>query len=138
MKKKKKLNEKVKNIISNVLNIDVVDDNANQENLPQWDSLAYLSILAGLEDEFKVEINDKNINKFNSLENIVNEINNAKTKNKLKNFKVTYFMIFQMILTLRRGFKFSITYITNRIFIIIVDEISLHFYNKCLLLKNHN
>ena len=81
MKKKKKLNEKVKNIISNVLNIDVVDDNANQENLPQWDSLAYLSILAGLEDEFKVEINDKNINKFNSLENIVNEINNAKTKN---------------------------------------------------------
>lgn len=80
-KQKKKLNDKVKNIISNVLNIDVVDDNASQESMPQWDSLAYLSILAGIEDEFKIEISDKNINKFNSLKNIVNEINNAKTKN---------------------------------------------------------
>ena len=82
-KQKKKLNDKVKKIISSVLNIDFVDDNINQQKIPQWDSLAYLSILAGIEDEFKIEINDKNIDKFNSLKNIVKEINNAETKNSI-------------------------------------------------------
>tara|TARA_B100001123_G_scaffold50099_1_gene51560 strand:- start:992 stop:1237 length:246 start_codon:yes stop_codon:yes gene_type:complete len=68
------ISKKVKNLILEVLNIESLPLDASTENVEQWDSLAYLSIVSKLEKEFELKINQENINKFNSLENIVKEI----------------------------------------------------------------
>ena len=68
------ISKKVKNLILEVLNIENLPLDASTENVEQWDSLAYLSIVSKLEKEFELKINQENINKFNSLENIVKEI----------------------------------------------------------------
>ena len=68
-----KLN-KIKEIICEVLNIDEIDDNAKQEDYIEWDSLAYLSIISELEDLFNIDISSKNINNFDSVQNILTNI----------------------------------------------------------------
>ena len=68
------ISKKVKNLILEVLNIENLPLDASTENVEQWDSLAYLSIVSKLEKEFELKIHQENINKFNSLENIVKEI----------------------------------------------------------------
>ena len=68
------ITKKVENLILEVLNIESLPLKASAENVEQWDSLAYLSIVSKLEKEFKLKISQENINKFNSLENIVKEI----------------------------------------------------------------
>ena len=68
-----KLN-KIKEIICEVLNIDEIDDNAKQEDYIEWDSLAYLSIISELEDQFNIDISSKNINNFGSVQNILTNI----------------------------------------------------------------
>jgi len=68
------ISKKVKNLILEVLNIESLPLDASTENVEQWDSLAYLSIVSKLEKEFELKIHQENINKFNSLENIVKEI----------------------------------------------------------------
>ncbi len=68
---------KVKSILLNELNLDMIEDGARQEDYPEWDSLTYLRILSVLEDEFSLQITSENINKFNSITNIVKEIESA-------------------------------------------------------------
>tara|TARA_Y100000588_G_C13375743_1_gene552663 strand:+ start:231 stop:476 length:246 start_codon:yes stop_codon:yes gene_type:complete len=68
------ISKKVKNLILEVLNIESLPLDASTENVEQWDSLAYLSIVSKLEKEFELKIHQENINKFNSLESIVKEI----------------------------------------------------------------
>ena len=70
---KEELNKlkKIKEIVCEVLNIDEIDDNAKQEDYIEWDSMAYLSIISELEDQFNVDISSKNINNFDSIENIL-------------------------------------------------------------------
>tara|TARA_B100000959_G_C14519601_1_gene434864 strand:+ start:269 stop:499 length:231 start_codon:yes stop_codon:yes gene_type:complete len=63
--------KKIKEIICEVLNIDEIDDNAKQEDHIEWDSLAYLSIISELEDQFNISISSKNINNFDSVQNIL-------------------------------------------------------------------
>ena len=65
---------KIKEIICEVLNIDEIDDYANQEDHIEWDSLAYLSIISELEDQFNISISSKNINNFDSVQNILTNI----------------------------------------------------------------
>ena len=72
--KDKEINKKVINLISEILNLENLSNDASQENTEQWDSLAYLSIIAKLENEFKIKVNQKNIDNFGSVKNIVNEI----------------------------------------------------------------
>ena len=62
---------KIKEIICRVLNIDEIDDSAEQEDYIEWDSLAYLSIISELEDKFNINISSKNINNFDSVQNIL-------------------------------------------------------------------
>ena len=45
------------------------------ENTSEWDSLAYLSVISVMEEEFEIEITEKNINNFGSVKNILNEVN---------------------------------------------------------------
>lgn len=66
--------DEVKGVLINELNLETIEDGSKQEDYPEWDSLTYLRIVAALEHTFKIRITSENINKFNSIENIVNEI----------------------------------------------------------------
>ena len=63
--------KKIKEIVCEVLNIDEIDDIAKQEDYIEWDSLAYLSIISEIEDQLNVDISSKNINNFDSIQNIL-------------------------------------------------------------------
>jgi acyl carrier protein len=67
--------EKVIAVVSNTLNVKNIDLQSSQENTSEWDSLAYLSLISAMEEEFEIEITEKNINNFGSVKNILNEIN---------------------------------------------------------------
>ena len=68
------ISKKVEHLILDILNIESLPPGASIENTEEWDSFAYLSIVFQLETEFDIKINQENINKFNSIENIVAEI----------------------------------------------------------------
>jgi len=69
---------KVYCIVGEVLNIENVPPDASQESIAEWDSMAYLSIVSRLEDDFDLDINQDNINNFGSIYNIVKEIEKCK------------------------------------------------------------
>ena len=60
--------------MADTLNVEVVDDDASQDSLHEWDSLGYLSIMARIEEEFGIQIRQDNINNFGSISEIVSEI----------------------------------------------------------------
>ena len=72
--KNHEISKKVETLLLEVLNIGTLPINASTENIEEWDSLAYLSIVSKLEKKFKLKIYQENINKFNSIKNIVKEI----------------------------------------------------------------
>ena len=72
--KSNEINKKVEILISKILNIKSIPHEASQNNIAEWDSLAYLSIIDKLEEEFKLKINQDNINNFGSVKSIVKEI----------------------------------------------------------------
>ena len=67
--------QKVITLVSTALNVNSIDLQSSQENISEWDSLAYLSVISTLEEEFEIEITENNINNFGSVKNILNEIN---------------------------------------------------------------
>ena len=67
--------QKVITFVSTALNVNSIDLQPSQENTSECDSLAYLSVISAKEEEFEIEITEKNINIFGSVENILNEIN---------------------------------------------------------------
>ena len=67
--------KKVIAIVSNTINVKNIDIHSSQANTSEWDSLAYLSVISIMEDEFEIQITEKNINNFGSVKNILNEIN---------------------------------------------------------------
>lgn len=71
-----KTEENVISIVSKNLNVKNIDLQSSQANTPEWDSLAYLSVLSAVEEEFAIEISQENINNFSSVQKILNEINN--------------------------------------------------------------
>ena len=72
------MTEEVKNVLRSELNLQQMSDTASQGDHPEWDSLSYLRIMTALEQRFGIEITSKNINNFNSINNIVKEIENQK------------------------------------------------------------
>ena len=74
------ISKKIETLILEVLNIESLPFNASTENVEQWDSLAYLSIVSKIEKEFQLRIHQENINKFSSVKNIVKEIEICKKK----------------------------------------------------------
>ena len=71
-----KTEEDVISIVSKILNVKNIDLQSSQVNTPEWDSLAYLSVLSAVEEEFVIEISQENINSFSSVQKILNEIKN--------------------------------------------------------------
>jgi acyl carrier protein len=69
--------DRIKEILVEILNVESIENDAKQEDYAEWDSLTYLRIIGALEEEFKFEITFENIDKFNSVPNIVEEIYNA-------------------------------------------------------------
>ena len=67
--------QKVITLVSTVLNVNSINFQSSQENTSEWDSLAYLSVISAMEEEFEIEITEKNINNFGSVKNILNEVN---------------------------------------------------------------
>ena len=67
--------QKVITLVSTALNVNCINLQSSQENTSEWDSLAYLSVISAMEEEFEIEITEKNINNFGSVKNILNEIN---------------------------------------------------------------
>ena len=67
--------EKVITVVLNTLNVKNIDLQSSQENTSEWDSLAYLSVVCAIEEEFSIEISQENINNFGSVKNILNEVN---------------------------------------------------------------
>ena len=67
--------QKVITLVSTALNVNSINLQSSQENTSEWDSLAYLSVMSLMEEEFEIEISEKNINNFGSVKNILNEIN---------------------------------------------------------------
>ena len=70
-----KTEQKVITLVSTALNVNSINLQSSQENTSEWDSLAYLSLISAMEEEFEIEITEKNINNFGSVKNILNEIN---------------------------------------------------------------
>ena len=69
-----KLLVRIKKILSEILGVDNIPDDASQDDYTEWDSMAYLSVVAQLESEFGIEISEKNINNFGSVPDIFKEI----------------------------------------------------------------
>jgi len=68
------LTERVKEILAEELNVESIENNANQVDYVEWDSLTYMRIIAAIESNFNIDITADNINHFNSVSNIVKEI----------------------------------------------------------------
>jgi len=71
------MKDKIKELISSVLNGEDVQDDTRREDCEGWDSLAYLTIISAVEKEFGVEVTPDNINNFDSVPNIIREIERA-------------------------------------------------------------
>ena len=70
-----KTEQKAITLVSTALNVNSINLQSSQENTSEWDSLAYLSVISAMEEEFEIEITENNINNFDSVKNILNEVN---------------------------------------------------------------
>ena len=77
LKNEQIISSQVRSIVAKAINLkfDEVSSMASQEDFSEWDSMAYLTILSNIEDEFDISISGENIDKFGSISQIINEIN---------------------------------------------------------------
>lgn len=82
MKNHQHILQHIQLIIAEELNVTIekVEPEAAQENFPEWDSMAYLSILSNIEDEFEISVSEENIDNFGSIPQILNEIKKCQKK----------------------------------------------------------
>ena len=65
-------------IVKKVTHNSRVDINSTDKSVEGWDSLAYLLIAEKIEELFNIEINNENIDKFGSIRNVLEMINENK------------------------------------------------------------
>lgn len=65
------MEEKVMEIIKDVLLIDNIDTNLSQKECDAWDSLAHLRIAVEIEDQFGISLEPEDIMQMNSIKNII-------------------------------------------------------------------
>ena len=82
MKNNQNISYRVQLIIAEALNLTIeeVPPEAVQKNCSEWDSMAYLSILSSIEDEFGVSVSEENIDKFGGVPQILDEIRKCQKK----------------------------------------------------------
>ena len=71
---KDNLNEKLNLILENILELDGSEEieSLSMISYPKWDSLAQLSIISALEDEFSIKISIKDFEMLSSYKSIKN------------------------------------------------------------------
>ncbi|OSM02508.1 acyl carrier protein [Magnetofaba australis] len=67
--------ETLKSILREELGRDDIADDANEADYPEWDSMAYMSVVARVEEAFDVEATAANITAFSSIAGILALIN---------------------------------------------------------------
>lgn len=65
------MEEKIIEILKEVLEIDDVTGETSQENCPVWDSLHHLNIAVALEGEFGLDLEPEEIARMKSVKDIV-------------------------------------------------------------------
>lgn len=65
-------------IVKKVTHNSRVDINSTDKSVEGWDSLAYLLIAEKIEELFDVEMNNENIDRFSSIRNVLEMINENK------------------------------------------------------------
>jgi len=66
------VDSKLREILANALDIEPeeLDDNASQKNISEWDSFALMTMVAALEEEFKIDLTLEEIMEMQSLQKI--------------------------------------------------------------------
>ena len=66
------MDSKLREILANSLDIEPeeLDDNASQKNISEWDSFALMTMVAALEEEFKIDLTLEEIMEMQSLQKI--------------------------------------------------------------------
>ena len=70
------MEEKVLEIVRNVLEDDNVDVNTSQANNAKWDSMAQLNLMVELESEFGLSLEPEEISSIKSVKDIIEIVNN--------------------------------------------------------------
>jgi acyl carrier protein len=65
------MKEKIINILSICLGGVDVKDSSNLSDFNNWDSMAHVNILIGLEEEFNIEINEEDFLNIRTVEQII-------------------------------------------------------------------
>ena len=57
------MEDRIKKIMSDVLNIDVslINNETSPDNIENWDSLKHMNLIVALEEEFEIEFDDEEI-----------------------------------------------------------------------------
>ena len=67
------IQEKIKELISLIFNIEKIDINEKDENA-HWDSLKHMNFILALEEEFLVKFSNSEIVKMNNFKNVFDAI----------------------------------------------------------------
>lgn len=74
------MDEQVKQIIANVLNVDlnVITAELSSGGIPEWDSVGNLAIISTLEQELGIEFPLEDLFDLNSVRALIDEVNKIK------------------------------------------------------------
>ena len=77
MKKKKLLNENIKDILSKILRLRTkeIKENTGVVNTPNWDSINQIEIIVALEKKYNIKFSQSEISKLDSYSNILKVLN---------------------------------------------------------------
>lgn len=70
------MEEKIVEIVRNVLEDDNVDINTSQTNNARWDSMAQLNLIVELESVFGLSLEPEEISSIKSVKDIIETVNN--------------------------------------------------------------
>jgi acyl carrier protein len=64
----------IKHLVSRIFNIDIesINDKSSPDNIKNWDSLGHMNLVAALEEEFGIELDDDDIEDLRNVALIVN------------------------------------------------------------------
>lgn len=77
------MEEKFISLFKEILEIEDQELDLNDEfrDYPEWDSLGYLELIAMLDEEFGVAIENDDFGKLRTLEDLINEVKNRMDNN---------------------------------------------------------
>lgn len=66
------MEDKVKEILMNLFDLEFVDETCSQETCEKWDSMGQLNLVVELETEFDISLEPEEIGEMNSYHDIIN------------------------------------------------------------------